>query len=259
MSTKSVLNEKLKQEQRRKEDRAFYTMVLALAIGAVLEFALIALYRRYSVGANYRPVLRIIMWTLLAVTATSGIAFIVAAVKKKFKYLPYLLAVGGLSFLIAVILRLTNTLGIIALKVSCTACPVILLLFIIFLIYQTEFFMAAMFGSLGVFTIWVTKKVFYIRYYKRLYVMIGVIALLVLLAAVTYIAMKNKGYIGKGDWKLRLFSPKTSYKALYITYGITLALLLIYRIFEIYMFYPVIIAFAAYVFVSAIYYTIKLI
>jgi len=89
----------------------------------------------------------------------------------------------------------------------------------------------------------------------------GVALLLIILAVLTFIAMKNKGYIGKGDWKFRLFAPRTSYKALFLTYGVTLGLFAIYLLTEV-LLYPVsmpfIIAFAGFIFISAIYHTIKL-
>ncbi len=264
MATKSVINEKLKQEQRIKEDKAFYTMMVAFVVAFVIEFALVTLYRRYAAGENYRPVLRIIMWIFLGITALSGIGFIYSAATKRFKYLKPLFAVGAVFFGCAVILRLTNIMGywaITVLQASCTVVPVAALLYVVFLIYQIEFFMSALFGSLGIFTMWYTQKVFYIRYFKRLYVMGGVTALLVVVAALTFYAMKNKGYIGGGEYRLRVFSPKTSYKSLYTTYAVTLGLFLVYLLIEklLYpMIIPVIIAFAAYVFVTAIYYTIKL-
>ncbi len=264
MAAKTIMNEKLKNERRAKEDKAFFTMVIAFVVALAIEFALITLYRRYAAGENYRPLLRTIMWAFLGVTALCGIGFIYSAATKKFRYLKPLLAAGAVFFGCAVILRLTNIMGywsVTVLQVSCTVVPVAVLLYLVFLIYQVEFFMSALFGALGIFTMWFTRKVFYISYYKRFYVMAGVAALLVVLAALTYYAMKNKGYIGKGDFRLRVFGPKTSYKSLYTTYGVTLGLFLIYLIVEnlLYpMIIPIIIAFAAYVFVTAIYYTIKL-
>lgn len=261
MATKSMLNEQLKQEQHRKEDRAFYTLIIAFAVGLIIEVALISLYRAYFAGENYRPTLRIVQWAFLGITALSAITFIYSAITKKFNYLMPLVGIGGTFFLLAVILRLTNVLGTIALQVSTTVFPIIVLLFAIYKIYQTEFFMSSLFGALGIFTMWYTRKVFYMHYHQRLFVMLGVVALVIILAALTFTAMKNKGCIGGGALHLRLFAPKTSYKSLYITYGVTLGLFLVYLLLE-WIFYPliipIIIGFAAYVFITAIYYTIKL-
>ncbi len=263
MATKSIINEKSRLEQQRKEDKAFFAMMLAFAVAMVIELALIYLYRRYYAGANYRPVLRIIQWAFLGVTALAGLTFIYCAAAKKYKYLRRLFAVGAVFFGCAVIIRLTNTLGIVALSTSCTVVPIILLLYIIYQIYQIEFFVASLFSALGIFTMWFTAKVFYIKYFKRLYVMWGVLALLAIFAAVTYLARKNNGFLGKGNFRLKVFGPRTSYKSLFLTYGVTLGLFLVYFLIEKVIFrYPVIMpvmaAYAAYAFIAAIYYTIKL-
>lgn len=264
MATKSIINEKAKLEQHRKEDKAFFAMMIAFAVTLIIEFALIYLYRKYYAGYNYRPVLRLIQWTFLGITALSGIAFIYCAVTKKSAYLKRLFATGAVLFGCAVIIRLTNTLGIVSLSTSCIVVPVILLLYIIYQIYQVEFFVASLFSALGIFTMWYTAKVFYIRYSMRLYVMWGVLALLIVLAVITFFAMKNSGFIGNGKLRFKLYGPKTSYKSLYLTCGVTAGLFLVYYLFEKVIFqYPLITpyimaAFAAYAFIAAIYYTIKL-
>lgn|GEM_PF-905328 len=258
MASNKSLKAKSKIEKSRKEDLIFYKMLVAFVVALVLETTVVTLYRRYCAGANYRPVLRTVMWAFLWLTAVDGAAFIASLAAKRFKYLKSLFALGIFLFGCAVFLRLVNLYGLLTLKIGCLACPVILLLYICYLIYQPEFFMTFLLSALGVFTIWITRRVYYINYYKHLYVMLGVSLFIVLSAIVTFIAMKNKGVIGKGEWRLRVFPPKTSYISLFITYGATLALFGIYLIFGPPIFYPVIVVFAGYLFISAIYYTVKL-
>jgi hypothetical protein len=258
VASNNSIKAKAKLDQRKKEDTVFYKMLAAFAIALILEITIVSLYRRYSGGANYRPVLRLIMWSFLWLTAADGVAFIAALVTKKFRYLRSLFALGAFLFGSAVFLRLINTTGILALRIGCIACPIILLLYVCYLIYQTEFFMTSLISSLGIFTIWITRRVYYIDYYNHLWVMLGVSLFILASAIVTFAAMKNKGFIGKGEWRLRVFAPRTSYLSLFITYGSALALFGLYLIFGPPLFYPVIIAFSGYLFVSAIYYTVKL-
>ena len=247
-----------KKEKSKKEDLVFYKMLAAFTIALALEITVVSIYRRYIGGANYRPVLRIIMWACLWLTAVDGVAFIAALVTKRFKYLRSLFALGAFLFGSAVFLRLVCLYGLLALKIGCLACPAILLLYVSYLIYQPEFFMTFLLSVLGIFTIWITRRVYYINYYKHLYVMFGVTLFILASAIVTFIAKKNKGFIGKGEWRLRVFPPKTSYRSLFITYGATLALFGVYLLIGPVVFYPVIAVFAGYLFVSAIYYTVKL-
>lgn len=258
MALNKSLKAKAKLDQKKKEDTIFYKMLAAFTVALILEITIVSLYRRYSGGANYRPALRLIMWALLWLTAADGVAFIAALVTKKFKYLRSLFALGVFLFGSAVFLRLVNTTGILAVRIGCIACPVILLLYVCYLIYQTEFFMTSLISALGIFTIWITRRVYYIDYYNHLWVMLGVSLFILASAIVTFLAMKKKGVIGKGEWRLRVFPPRTSYLSLFITYAAALALFGLYLIFGPLIFYPVIIAFAGYLFVSAIYYTVKL-
>jgi hypothetical protein len=258
VASKKSLKAKSKIEKSKKEDELFYRMLAAFVIALILEITVVTLYRRYCAGANYRPVLRTIMWTFLWLTAIDGAAFIASLVTKRFKYLRSLFALGLFLFGCAVFLRLVNLYGLLTLKIGCIACPVILLLYISYLIYQPEFFMTFLLSALGVFTIWITRRVYYINYYKHLYVMFGVSLFILATAIVTFFAMKNKGVLGKGEWRLRVFPPRTSYLSLFITYGLTLLLFGIYLIFGPPIFYPVMVVFAGFLFVSAIYYTVKL-
>lgn len=258
MASNNSLKAKAKLDQRKKEDAVFYKMLAAFAVALILEIMIVTLYRRYSDGANYRPILRTVMWGLLWLTAADGAAFIAALVTKRFKYLRSFFALGLFMFGSAVFLRLINTVGILALKIGCIACPVVLLLYICYLIYQTEFFMTSLVSTLGIFTIYITRRVYYINYYKHLWVMLGVSLFILVSAIITFAAMKNNGLIGKGRWRLMVFEPKTSYVSLFITYASALALFGLYLVFGPPLFYPVIIVFAGYLFVSAIYYTVKL-
>lgn len=263
-TTNKELKEQLKIEKRKSEDKSFYTMLIAFAVALVIELALATLYRKYYAGAYYGFTLRKIMFGFLGVTAAAGIAFIVATVTCKFKYLKPLLAIGAVFFAMAVELRLINTIGLMAIKVGCMACPVILVLFLIYLIYQTEFFMVALVGGLGLFSVWFAKTglLYPGLFFIRMNVLIGSAIFTAILAILTFIVMKSKGYAGMGKWRFRVFEPKTSYLSLFITYALTLVLLALYFFLELVSYTlilkVVLIAFAAYLFASAIYYTIKL-
>ncbi len=265
-TTSRELKDKLKDEQKRNEDKSFYTMLTAFATALVIELVLVTLYRKYYAGAYYGFTLRTFMFVFLGITAAAGVAFIVAAVTCKFKYLKPLFAAGFVFFAMAVEIRLINIIGLAAIKVGCIACPVLLVLFLIYVIYQPEFFMTALVGTVSMFAVWMTKTAFFlpILFNGRNYYLIGAAAFIVLLAAFTFIVKLNKGFFGKGKWRFRVFEPKTSYTAIFISLALMFALVALFLVFELLLFKVllvyklVLIVLAAYVFGSAIYYTIKL-
>ena len=265
-TTSRELKDKFKEEQKKIEDRSFYTMLTAFATALVIELALITLYRKYYVGAYYGFTLRTIMFVFLGITAVAGIAFIVSAVTCKFKYLKPLFAAGFVFFALAVEIRLINTIGIAAIKVGCMAFPVLLVLFLLYIIYQPEFFMTAVLGTVGMFAAWMTKSAFFIPmlFNSRHYYLSVAAAFIILLAVFTLIVKQNKGFLGKGKWRFRVFEHKTSYASIFISLAITFLLVALLLLSEIFLFkflllYKlVLIVLAAYVFGSAIYYTIKL-
>ncbi len=265
-TTSRELKNKLKEEQRKKEDKSFYIMLTAFATAFIIEMALITLYRQYYAGAYYGFTLRTIMFVLLGMTAAAGVAFIAAAVTCRFRYLKPLFAAGFVFFALAVEIRLVNTIGIAALKAGCMACPILLVLFLIYLIYQPEFFITALLGTVGMFSAWLTKSAFFvpILFAGRHYYPSAAAAFILLLAVFVLVVKMNKGFLGKDKWRFRVFDPKTSYTSIFISLALTFVIVVLLLLSEIFLFRVILlyklalIVLAAYVFGSAIYYTIKL-
>lgn len=265
-TTSRELKDKLKAEQRKTEDKSFYTMLTAFAVALVIELTLITLYGKYYAGAYYGFTLRTIMFVFLGITAVAGIAFVASAVTGKFKFLKPLFAAGFVFFAMAVEIRLINTIGIAAIKVGCMAFPVLLVLFLVYVIYQPEFFITAFVGTVAMFAAWLTKSAFFIPilFNGRHYYLSAAAAVIAIIALFTLIVKLNKGHLGKGKWRFRVFEPRTSYAAIFITLAIAFLLVALLLLSEIFLFrflllYKLaLIVLAAYVFGSAIYYTIKL-
>ncbi len=147
-----------------------------------------------------------------------------------------------------------------AVRVLYFALPVSSVLYLIYQIYQREFFAISMLTSLGGFVCWELSRLYNQPYLNRSAELIAVVSLLALgVAALLFLFIKKSGgALRLGTKRIALMPGRASYLFIFITcalIALSIAFAMLFGALAAY--YAVFILFA-YLFVMAVYYTVKL-
>lgn len=249
---------RMKAERARQEEAALNRILAWLAGGAVLEFILLLVNRRYSYADTWA-----IMQVVIKVMAVGGLALCVAgalwygSARKKGAgtFAPAVcalfsagLSLGGFA---------PWLLGRSGLRLAYIAVPVAVVLVLVYYLYQREFFLQACAAVLGLLGILAAGK----GRDSSLAALVWLYAAaaVVLLALCAWVFRKAQGNVGKVVWKgkpLRLFTRETNYALLYAGAAVNAAVILAAVLGAPSIFlYGVA---AAWLLVMAVYYTVKL-
>lgn len=252
--------DKGKREQRHeKEDAAFNKMLLCV-VGAVVVELIILLFRQIYVnlllGAGMQLALMYffrVFSILGAVLSVGGIVWAVLTARRgKPAALPWVCtAVAAGLWVLSVLAYYLFDVGLsIALILPAAAAVLI----VVFFLYQRVFFLNALLSAGGLVVLWIHRQ-YYAEHPKM--VLAFFVAGFVLLAAALVLSFLLRG----GDGKLggvRVMPSGAGYLATWITCGVTALAMALALILGTAAAYYLLFALVAWVFVQAVFFTVKL-
>jgi len=147
--------------------------------------------------------------------------------------------------------------------------PVFTVLVLIYLIYSMDFFIIALVTTLTGLLMWYYSKAYYSQMITDVEpgvllrdptFYIGVIALLILVftALLVYASSRKGGEIRVGKISIKLFKPSARYALVFLSIALSLVCTVAALVFGSVIAYYLLFAIFAYLFVLAVYYTVKL-
>lgn len=250
------INEK-RLARREKSERNMNRAVILLTVGLVAEWYLLMVDRYYARGSISQVVkwfdfLGVVRWVGLAVFAAGVVLLVLRARKKWFARLGGALAVcGGFFAFTSFAMRLVYPTGV---TVMCVLVPVLLVLGVVYLFYQAEFFVQSTALAMGL-----GAAVLLSRSASAMVKACAILAMLgiCLLIALVLLLKKSGGMWKHGDKQTRLFPMSTDYRLTLGVPALCLALAAFSFAVPAAAFYAVWVLAAA-AFALAVYYTIKL-
>ena len=256
-----MASNKTVKKASEKDDYITNRVLAVFAAAAVMLFALSYLIRGWdrSASHNTASVLTTVLFILGLLGAAAGIWWYISAVKKgTFKPTSVFngIFVAGVCIVLALSCLLVMYSYVVAKRILCVFFPAAAILFLIYSVYQRDFFMICLllFPVTGIF--WLFS-----RTANRGVALLALIVGLVLCAvglALFLMTAKNKGILKLGKNKFSLFTKDSSKSHFIPLYAITAAILIAAFIFTSPLAKLAIIASIAYLFICVIYYTVKL-
>lgn len=252
---------KNKAAKAKAEEEALNSILCWVVGGCVLEFFLVLLDRywnHYRIGEiTFRahildPAVKVLAFLALAGTAAAIFWWKKEGLKGR---LP--LAVALVSFGISVGCFAAWFLNSAGLTVISTVVPAIILLAVIFYLYQREFFLISCLSALGLLGIWLCS--YGVSGRTGMVCWIYVLCALVLVGAAAwccYLCQKERGALAWKGKKLQLLAKETNYLPLYVTAAISAGVLVCALMgLTSMVLYAVAVA---WLLIMAVYYTVKL-
>lgn len=256
MAQKSNNNNK-RAERREKSERNMNRAVVLLVSGIVAEWYLLLVNRSYARGnisqfIQWYDILGVLRWVGLVLLAAGVVLYVLRKEKPWFSWLgATLVGVGVFFAFTSICMRHVYPTSV---TVMCVLVPVLLILGIVYLFYQTEFSVqaTALAMVLGALVLLGRSQSRAVKACALL-ALFGVAALL----ACVFLLKQRGGVFKLGDKHLRLFTPEMDYRLTLGVPALCLVLLLVTMIAPGAAFYTTwglaIVAFAL-----AVYYTVKL-
>lgn len=254
----------MKKEERaakkRREDQALNRVLWWFGGAVVLEFFILLLNRFYinfdrgglALAQGLALALRVLVWTSLAAAVGCGIWWWLRRRKEGKTFLPGALTIAATALcLCALVASLWRTVGV---QFLCLSVPAAAVLALIYYLYQREFFLVALHGSVALFAMWGYRKFIFVLP-RTAYGLMAVCAVGVLaLEVVTFLLQRHDGRLGKRQ----LLGKKVNYPLLYAAGGVTLCALLTALILGATAAYWALFVVVAWLFGAAVYYTVRL-
>lgn len=249
-----------REEKRRREDQALNRVLLWFGGAVLLEFLLLLLNRFYI---NYDPnglnlarglavFLKGLMWVSLAGLAASAVWLAAAWRRGGRRFAPTLcLAVCLALFLCAFISRVWTAVGV---QFLYLAVPTVAVLALIYYLYQREFFIVAAQGALTLMCLWAYRRLMA----SHTWVVYGLFAAAFLLTVGTLVfaALLRRR---DGMWgKRRVLGKDAGYLPLFLSSAVSLCALAAGPALGLTVAYAAIFVVMAWLFIAAVYYTVRL-
>lgn len=252
--------EKAKRLKKQQENQAFNNVLLVFTAAIILEILLIIGYRQLLMNHTYDTWFLYMLHYGRLVLPMLTLAAIVLSVAAKLKKWPVsrFVKAAVVCFICTVVFFLAYTGVENNIKNLCTLVPVVSLLLFVFFIYQFEFFLECLVCTLAIFSMMSIKSFYKLtsESYVLSFVTIGVSALTALLS---FIASRNRGRLTFFKKSLPLFDGKN---AVYITVYIASAISVLACVFGLIFGRDISGAatgiIAAFVFIAAVFHTVKL-
>ncbi|MEG2421670.1 MAG: hypothetical protein RSB55_08965 [Oscillospiraceae bacterium] len=255
---------KEKQTKRQREDAALNRVLLWFG-GAVLLELLVLLMNRFYINFDttstqvvfvLSKVILVLIWAGALGAIGSAAWLVTCRMAKKPLLVPTALLVASASVAACCFITLQwRNEGV---RLLYTLIPAAAVLALIYYLYQREFFTVSLLSGGALFSTWTLWKAAgtpstgaYL-----LCAVVGALALAVALLA--RVLQKGDGVLVRGEKKLRLLPKKATYSCIYLTCGITAAILLCGLIFGAVVAYAALFVAVAWIFIMAVYYTVRL-
>lgn len=258
----SGLKKNTRPAKKQREDQALNRVLWWFGGAVVLEFLLLLLNRFYFVDNNGGNValsrglfqfLSVFTWLCLAAAVAFGVWWLLRRRQGRKTAAQSGGCVAALVlFLCSFVSGFWGGYGGVRFLYVCV--PVVAVLALIYYLYQREFFVVAIQGSVALFSMWFYSN-FFARSAALVYsVLAAVLVLTALAVALLALLQKKRGVLGK----VRILPRKTNYISLFIASGVTVAAVLAAWCFGSAAAYSGIFAVVAWLFGAAIYYTVRL-
>lgn len=252
--------DKGKREQRHsKEDAVFNKMLLWLAGAAVVELFLLLVKQAYVnmlVGSQVQMLLTYFfrVFSFLGVAAVAGgiIWAVVNYRKGKRVTLPCILtAVAAGLWVLSVFAYFLFDAGV---NIVMVLPAVAAVLIVVFFLYQRVFFFNALVAAGGLVGLWLYRQ--YYSTYPRVITALFVVGFVAVAAALalTFLLRQGDGKLGGA----RVMPAGTGYAATWITCGATALVLVLTLVLGTAAVYPLLFALVGWVFIQAVFFTVKL-
>lgn len=255
-----------RDERAKKEDVVLNRILIWFGAAVVAEFVLLWLGRYYShyttapesiaLAAFLRDFFEIFRWVALGLFVAGVVWLVLVRRGGKRGMIPM-----GASILFGVVCAMSfiiyqfSDTGI---QFLCRAVLGVTVLALIFYLYQKEFFCATLVTAAGILGMWVLRKAGG-GHLVLVYGYLAVVAVLLVLLVLLCRSMQKSGGVWKWkDKELRLFSKNAGFGLVYLTCALVAVALIVALAAGSAVAYYLMFALVAWVFVMAVYYTVKL-
>ena len=255
-----------RDERAKKEDVVLNRILVWFGAAVVAEFVLLWLGRYYSAHStaseaimlayHLHNFMEIFRWVSLGLFAVCAVWLFLALRGGKRAVLPKVFtALFGVVCVMSFIIYQFSDTGI---QFLCRAVLGVTELALIFYLYQKEFFTATLAIAGGILGLWVVRKAEG-GHALLVYGYLAALAVLLVLVVLLCRAMQKSGGVWKYKGKeLRIFSKNAGFGLVYLTCGLVAAAVIAAVVGGPALAYYLMFALVAWVFVMAVYYTVKL-
>lgn len=254
-----------KQAARQRKEDIILNYVLIWFGGAVAAELLLLLVNRFYIhytveGINFAYYLSTILPALAIAGLAGGIFCVIWWMigHKKGKNCHAARIFTPITFGISIIFAVSYQFQGTGVQLLCIAVPVVTVLAIIYLLYQRDFFACTALSAMGLLGLWIVRRAdggHRVLVYSYL-----AVAAIVLLAAViaARLLQKNMGAWGKGEQLIPILHHNANYAIIYLTCAIVAAALALAAVLGLTVAYYLILALVVWLFIMAVYYTVRL-
>lgn len=225
MSKKSISQKRVERE--KDENQVLHRVFGVFLIGLALEIYLLIVYRGY-VNTSFdsllawNAVLKAAVWVGLAMFIAGGaVAYFKRQDKKLFKPMLWVSGIGLFLFISSLVMTLIYPGGVTAM---CVVVPIVMVLGIVYLLFQHECFLCTTVLAGGLFTGWLCSAS--ANSPSRVIVIVGTVAAAIALAAVAALTRKAQAAGGKLA-RIRVFSLECDYRVVYAVLAVTFVCILV--------------------------------
>lgn len=250
--------------RNQKEDVVLNRTLIWFGAAVVLEFLLLLLNRYYitpkASEIAFQGALLAAFPTIIGVSAVGFVASLVWLVLKhragKTHLLPGVLT--GVFASVLVISVTTFRFFATGVQFLCWLVPAVAVLGLVYYLYQREFFTITVLSGLGILGLWIFRR----SNGGHLSTIYGYAAAVAVVLVLTILlcrsAQRSQGMLTRGTKKFRLFHKNANYGMIYLTSGIVAAALAVGLLMGMAAAYYLIFVLVAWLFVMAVYYTVRL-
>ena len=250
--------------RNQKEDAVLNKVLIWFGAAVVVELVMLLINRYYI---NYTTLEIELMYTLSKVFPVLAGVGLVGAAASVFWYLsaqrkggkaalPLVLA--WVSATACVCFGVTYWFRAAGVQLLCGAVPVVAVMALVFYLYQKEFFAVTALCAVGILGLWIVRRAdggsTALVYGYAVFT-----AVVALTAALLFYALQKKnGTLARGEKHVQVFPHGANYGMLYLTCGLVAAAVIAACVMGTAVAYYLIFGLVAWLFVMAVYYTVKL-
>lgn len=244
--------------KRSREDSTAYRIFFAFAAAVIIIFALLMVYRAYTPAYLYSTVRSILYYFIFIGFGLFAAGLILYLITRKIEN-KWPRRIGAVVLFFGLIVAFScwamYFFGPEIVKLLCVIFPLIAVYYLVYSIYPPDFFFSAVVAGITIIGLYLLSKLFgYSRSPLALTVNIGIAVISLAGALLAWLAQKNKGRL----FGFSVFGIKTRYPIIYANCGVMLLCAILSLCFGAVVAHYCMYAAAALLFITAVYYTVKL-
>ncbi|SMC64820.1 hypothetical protein [Papillibacter cinnamivorans] len=251
-----------KMSTKERDDLVFNKILWLFGIAVAAELLLLLCYKFYvkssadTIVAVYHVMTKLVY--VGAAGAAAGVIWAIAARKAgRARYGVRLAVLSGLTSLCVLFINAFYPNGIIIL---CGVIPIVAILALIYYLYQREFFVSSVLIGAGILVLWLYRKGTGSEIWGTvIHLAAGIFAAVLVLCLIAFLLLRaRKGSLSLGNKTVSIFPAGASYISLFSTLLFSAASLAAMLLFGATAAYYAIFVLVGYLFVLAVYYTVKM-